>query len=57
MKTWKSAEVVELNISETAHGNVDFVIEASHNGWGTNNDLIDGGDKGDSVTPDTDSHS
>lgn len=46
MKTWKNAEVVELNINETAHGNIDFVLEMSHNGWGTNNDMIDG--KGDS---------
>ena len=44
MKTWKNAEVVELNIAETAHGTVDFWIEMSHNGTGTNNDLADGKD-------------
>lgn len=57
MKTWKNAEVVELNIAETAHGTVDFYVEASINGWGTNNDLMDGkdsdGDGNPSVTPDT----
>lgn len=64
MKKWNAAELVELNIAETAHGNVDFFFEASHNGYGTNNDLVDGKDSdGDgyptqnnnnnNVTPDT----
>ena len=69
MKTWKNAEVVELNINETAHGWIDSVIEISHGKHGTNNDLVDGEDsdgdgfptqttpddegKGDSSTPDT----
>ena len=44
MKTWKNAEVVELNIAETAHGTKDAYIEFSINGWGTNNDLFDGKD-------------
>jgi hypothetical protein len=67
MKTWNAAEIVELNIAETAHGHKDFIVEASINGWGTNNDMIDGndtpgsdpnpeqgkGDNNNSVTPDT----
>lgn len=57
MKAWNAAELVELNIEETAHGNVDFFVEASHNGIGTNNDLLDGkdsdGDGTPSSTPDT----
>lgn len=57
MKTWKNAEVVELNINETAHGNIDCFWELSHNGWGTNNDLHDGkdsdGDGNPSQTPDS----
>lgn len=44
MKKWNAAELVELNIAETAHGTVDFWVEASHNGVGTNNDLTDGKD-------------
>ncbi|MBO5177421.1 MAG: hypothetical protein J6K15_09620 [Lachnospiraceae bacterium] len=44
MKTWKNAEVVELNIAETAHGDIDFFFELSHNGEGLNNDLVDGKD-------------
>ena len=61
MKAWNAAELVELNINETAHGTVDFWIEMSHNGVGTNNDLMDGkdsdGDGNPSVTPDTNTHS
>lgn len=57
MKKWNAAEVVELNINETAHGQWDFIVEASINGVGTNNDLLDGkdsdGDGNPSVTPDT----
>ncbi len=59
MKTWKNAELVELNINETAHGTWDFYVEASINGVGTNNDLADGKDSdgdgkpGNSSTPDT----
>lgn len=60
MKNWKSAELVELNIAETAHGQWDAYMEASINGVGWNNDLFDGKDSdGDgnpgptpSVTPD-----
>lgn len=44
MKKWSAAELVELNIAETANGNIDFFVEASHNGFGTNNDLLDGND-------------
>jgi len=44
MKTWKNAEVVELNINETAHGKADAYVEFSIGGWGTNNDLADGKD-------------
>jgi len=62
MKTWKNAEVVELNINETAHGTWDSYVEFSINGTGWNNDLADGKDSdGDgypnnnnnSSTPDT----
>ncbi len=57
MKAWNAAELVELNIEETAHGDIDFYIEVSHNGFGTNNDLLDGkdsdGDGTPSSTPDT----
>ncbi len=61
MKKWNEAEIVELNIAETAHGHIDFFFEASHNGWGLNNDLVDGkdsnnsnnNDNNSSVTPDT----
>lgn len=57
MKAWTAAELVELNIAETAHGNLDFYVELSHNGVGTNNDLFDGKDDdhdgNPSVTPDT----
>lgn len=65
MKKWNAAELVELNIAETAHGKWDSIVEISHGDWGTNNDLFDGedsdgdgipctgkGDKGESVTPD-----
>ena len=59
MKKWAEAELVELNIAETAHGWIDSIIEISHNGHGTNNDLLDGEDsdgdgfpsKGPSSTP------
>ncbi|MBE5873463.1 MAG: hypothetical protein E7287_03545 [Lachnospiraceae bacterium] len=44
MKTWKTAEVVELSIKETAHGQWDSYVEFSHNGVGWNNDLFDGKD-------------
>lgn len=44
MKTWKTAEVVELSIKETAHGQWDAYVELSHNGVGFNNDLFDGKD-------------
>lgn len=44
MKNWSAAELVELNIAETANGNWDSFIEISHNGIGTNNDLFDGKD-------------
>jgi len=64
MKTWKEAELVELNITETEHGKWDAYVEASIGGTGWNNDLADGKDSdgdgksgtiyGDnSVTPDT----
>lgn len=63
MKTWKNAEVVELNINETAHGQWDAYMEFSHNGVGFNNDLFDGkdsdgdgkpgSDNNDNSTPDT----
>lgn len=51
MKTWKNAEVVELNINETAHGRWDSILEISHNGVGTNNDLFDGKDSDGDGTP------
>ena len=44
MKTWKTAEVVELSIKETAHGQWDSYVEFSVNGTGWNNDLFDGKD-------------
>ena len=57
MKTWKNAEVVELNINETAHGQWDSYVEFSVNGTGWNNDLFDGkdsdGDGNPSSTPNT----
>lgn len=57
MKKWNAAELVEMNIAETAHGTVDSYVEFSINGWGTNNDLADGkdsdGDGTPSSTPDT----
>lgn len=57
MKTWKNAEVVELNINETAHGQWDSIVEISFNGVGTNNDVFDGkdsdGDGNPSQTPDS----
>ena len=61
MKKWNAAELVEMNIAETAHGKKDAYVEFSINGWGTNNDLFDGEDsdgdgnpsKGTSSTPDT----
>ena len=50
MKKWTAAEMVELNINETAHGKADSLVEVSVNGWGTNNDLVDGDDSdGDGV--------
>lgn len=60
MKKWNAAELVEMNIAETAHGQWDSYIELSHNGVGYNNDLFDGkdsdGDGNPSVTPEN-SHS
>ena len=62
MKKWNEAEIVELNITETAHGTWDGYVEFSKNGFGWNNDLFDGKDSdgdgnpkgGDtSSTPDT----
>lgn len=57
MKTWKNAEVVELNINETAYGQWDSIVEISFNGVGTNNDFFDGkdsdGDGNPSQTPDS----
>jgi len=57
MKAWTAAELVELNIAETAHGTWDSYIEISHGDFGTNNDLFDGkdsdGDGNPSSTPDT----
>ena len=44
MKKWNAAEVVELNINETAHGTWDAYVEASIGGFGFNNDLADGED-------------
>ena len=64
MKAWNAAELVELNINETAHGKWDSYVEFSHDGLGWNNDLADGKDSdgdgtpvqpngSESVTPDT----
>ena len=69
MKKWNAAEIVELNIAETAHGWIDSVMEFSHGKHGFNNDLVDGddsdgdgnpvqnedgkGDNNNSSTPDT----
>ena len=44
MKKWNAAEVVELNINETAHGKWDSYVEFSINGNGWNNDKADGKD-------------
>lgn len=44
MKTWAAAELVELNINETAHGKWDAYVEASIGDLGFNNDLADGKD-------------
>ena len=55
MKKWNAAEIVELNIAETDHGHIDFYVEASHNGWGTNNDLADGKDSDGDGNPKSDS--
>ncbi|MBQ8548264.1 MAG: hypothetical protein IJ427_07155 [Lachnospiraceae bacterium] len=44
MKKWNAAEIVELNIAETAHGQWDSYVEFSANGFGWNNDLADGKD-------------
>lgn len=56
MKKWNAAELVEMNIAETAHGQWDAYVEFSHNGVGYNNDLFDGKDSdgdGNPATPDT----
>lgn len=58
MKTWMEAKIVELNITETANGDVDSYFEFDINGVGYNNDLSTGGDSdtnggGSSSTPDT----
>lgn len=57
MKKWNAAELVEMNIAETAHGTWDSYVELSFNGVGTNNDLFDGedsdGDGTPAQTPDT----
>ncbi len=44
MKKWNAAEIVELNIAETANGRRNGYMEASYNGYGWNNDLFDGED-------------
>jgi len=48
MKTWQNAEIVELNITETANGHEDSDYEYDITGWGTNDSL-----KGNGNTPDT----
>ncbi len=57
MKKWNAAELVEMNIAETAQGTWDSYVELSFNGVGTNNDLFDGkdsdGDGNPAQTPDT----
>ncbi|MBO5229124.1 MAG: hypothetical protein J6B39_09040 [Lachnospiraceae bacterium] len=52
MKTWQNAEIVELNITETASGQVNTTYECvAPDGWGTNDSLLTNGDN--SQTPDT----
>ena len=44
MKKWDAAEIVELNIAETANGHINGIVEFSHKGYGYNNDMFDGND-------------
>lgn len=53
MKKWNAAEIVELNIAETANGKWNSVIEFSHNGKGWNNSLVDGNNPETPETPET----
>lgn len=53
MKAWNAAELVELNIEETANGHIDAYVELSHNGFGFNNNLHDGGKDDGEETPST----
>lgn len=53
MKAWNAAELVELNIEETANGHIDFYVELSHNGFGSNNNLLDDGKNDGEEAPST----
>ena len=44
MKKWNEAEIVELNIAETANGRRNGHVELSYGKYGWNNDMFDGED-------------